>query len=202
MSTGLRVRLALAGFLCLAVGASCFLTRGTDEREACDAACIALGRATKHAREDRDTARAVAVALEHRYATKREQASAAVAAVSKATTCKDSNSALVVAVAKQDTALTTADSAMRAHDAERTADDALVFALTNERDAWRARALVQPPRLAVYVAGLYDPLAQIPAASLDGEFRITANLSAIARVEQRFAPGERPRVYVGGRVKV
>jgi len=60
-----------------------------------------------------------------------------------------------------------------------------------------AVALRPAPRLSVRASALYDPLAQIPAASGELSFRLIARTSATAVCSQRFAPGERPRCYLG-----
>lgn len=52
-------------------------------------------------------------------------------------------------------------------------------------------------RFGTRASALYDPIAKIPTAAVEGSFRITAKLSAIARVDQRFAPGEHPRAGLG-----
>lgn len=184
------------------VGAIALRIRSAPSAEPCDAACHAVGQATKHAREDRDTTRAVAVAAEKSYAPKRESAKQAVAAIASAPTPRDSIAALVTAVAKQDTALVAADSVVATHKEERAADDRLARQLEIERDMWKARANLRPPRFGASVSGLYDLLAQIPAASVDAEFRLLGNVSVIARAEQRFAPGAKPRLYVGGKVRL
>lgn len=52
-------------------------------------------------------------------------------------------------------------------------------------------------RLGVRAIALYDPLAGVPAASLEATLRLTSRLSLVARGDQRVAPGERPRGYLG-----
>jgi hypothetical protein len=54
-----------------------------------------------------------------------------------------------------------------------------------------------PRRLSESAALLYDPLAQVPAIATQVQLRVAGGWSAIARAEQRFAPGERPRGYLG-----
>lgn len=202
----LRTKLALyasAGLALLVAGV--LVTVGIRSEaidRACDASCIALGHATQHARLQRDSARTVATAAETVYVAGRAAAREAVTAVAKAQTPRDSITALVVAVQQQGDVLTNADTMLAAFQREREASDRLLYATELERDTYKARLAVKPPRVALYVSGLYDPLAGVPAASLDGEVRITERLSVVGRVEQRVMVGEKPRVYVGGRVKV
>jgi hypothetical protein len=58
------------------------------------------------------------------------------------------------------------------------------------------------PRLALVASALYDPLAAIPAASADVSLRIIGSLSLMVRGEQRFTPGEKPRLYAGLSVRL
>lgn len=75
--------------------------------------------------------------------------------------------------------------------------DSLVGALRTERDLWRKAKVFSPPRVTSVVAVLYEPVGHVPAASAQTSFRLTERLSAIARADQRFAPGEPPRAAVG-----
>lgn len=193
MLSGLRVRLTVGLVALVAVGAALlWLDHGTDvaENPAYDAIVAAHSRALAarrdSTREEVATADSAVTRTLVRYHTIRD-------------TLNIHDTAQVKVFVKVAAGL--ADSVQTLQrtiaDDRRATNDLLA-----DKDIQIARAKLQPPRLTVSVSGLYDPLAQIPAASLDGEFRITANVSAVARVEQRFAPGEKPRVYVGGRVKV
>lgn len=101
----------------------------------------------------------------------------------------------------------TADAALAAdsmHQAEATKlqaeSDSLIEALRDERDLWQKAKIFKPPRVTSAVAALYDPMAAIPMASAETSLRLTARLSVMARADQRFAPGERPRGYLGLRL--
>lgn len=78
--------------------------------------------------------------------------------------------------------------------------DSLIEALRDERDLWQKAKIFKPPRVTSSVAALYDPMAAVPLASAETSLRLTARLSMMARADQRFAPGERPRGYVGLRL--
>jgi hypothetical protein len=71
--------------------------------------------------------------------------------------------------------------------------DSLIQALHDERDLWQKAKVFTPPRLTSAVAVLYEPITRIPAVSAETSLRLTENVSAIARADQPFAPGEAPR---------
>lgn len=78
--------------------------------------------------------------------------------------------------------------------------ETVIADLTLDRDAWKAKADAPDPRLHVGADALYDVLSSTPTAAADASVRVVRGFSLVVRGEQRFAPGERPRLYVGGRV--
>jgi hypothetical protein len=99
-----------------------------------------------------------------------------------------------------------ADDALRADSVHQLAatklqaeSDSLVEALRDERDLLRTAKVYKPPRLTSSVDVLYDPLAQVPGASAGVAVRLFGAWSAIARADERFSTGEKPRGYLGAR---
>jgi hypothetical protein len=86
--------------------------------------------------------------------------------------------------------------ALAAADARALAGDRLVASVRAEL----AIAERPPPRLSFAAEALYDPIAQTPAAALEVSARLAGPVSLVARAEQRFATGQRPRGYLGARV--
>jgi hypothetical protein len=78
--------------------------------------------------------------------------------------------------------------------------DSLVEALRDERDVLRAAKLYRPPRLTRTAAALYDPIAQTSAVSAQLAVRVVGSVSLVARADQRFSVGEKPRAYLGASV--
>lgn len=102
---------------------------------------------------------------------------------------------VVRAIADADATIAAKDTALA------LADTALVTAKAVTDSVRKELALAlrphYPPRLSGSASGLYDPLAQVPAASLGVNLRVIGRVSLTARADQRFAPGEKPRGYVG-----
>lgn len=70
---------------------------------------------------------------------------------------------------------------------------ARIIAELEHRPAWA------PPRWTAEAEVLYDPLGVAPAAGGALTLRLFGGASAVVRAEQRFAPDERPRIYIGVR---
>ena len=81
-----------------------------------------------------------------------------------------------------------------------TSADALIAAQRHKSELLEHAAVWKPPRWTVEGETLYDPIASVPMASGAGTFRLGSGVAVVVRGEQRFAPGERPRAYVGIRV--
>lgn len=103
-----------------------------------------------------------------------------------------------VALSRADTALARADTALAAAAVTLWARDSLAARLRDELAIARRPA----PRLAGRALALYDPITVTPAASLEGTARVLGRVSLVARADQRFAAGERPRMYVGVSITV
>jgi hypothetical protein len=78
--------------------------------------------------------------------------------------------------------------------------DSLIAALHRQVSLLEHAPQWKPPRWSAEADVLFDPISVTPATSGALAFRLGAGVSALARIEQRFAPGERPRVYLGGRL--
>jgi hypothetical protein len=91
-----------------------------------------------------------------------------------------------VALAKDSATLASATSLIAAH-VELEAAQGVELAIARQ----------PAPRLSGSVAALYDPFAHVPALAAQGQLRVAGGWSTIARAEQRFASGERPRGYLG-----
>jgi hypothetical protein len=63
-----------------------------------------------------------------------------------------------------------------------------------------ATKLYRPPRLTRTAAALYDPIAQTSAVSAQLAVRVVGSVSLVARADQRFSVGEKPRAYLGASV--
>lgn len=98
-------------------------------------------------------------------------------------------------IAKTDTVLAADSLALRAADVALAAKDSALA--TQGRELAIALRPHIAPRLQISASALYDPIAAIPVASTSGSLRIIGTLSLTARAEQRFAPGEKPRGYLG-----
>lgn len=99
------------------------------------------------------------------------------------------------ALAKVDTVLRSDSLALFAAEKLVAAKDTVISRKDAELKLAQDRLI--PPRLSGAASALYDPLSAAPAASVQGGFRVIGNVSLIARGDQRFAPGEKPRGYVG-----
>jgi hypothetical protein len=53
------------------------------------------------------------------------------------------------------------------------------------------------PRFSGVAQGLYEPMTQVPVATVSGNFRVIGNLSLTTQYHQRFTPGEKPRFSAG-----
>lgn len=82
-------------------------------------------------------------------------------------------------------ARTTADSTIRAHQRVIATQDSLIALL-------RYR-----PRLAGAGALLFDPLARVPATSVQASVRVVGDWSVLTRVDYRLVAGATPFLYVG-----
>lgn len=98
-----------------------------------------------------------------------------------------------VALDLADTALARADTALAAAAVTIRARDSLAARLRDELAIARRPA----PRFAGRALALYEPITATPAASIEGTMRLVGRVSLVARADQRFAPGEAPRVGVG-----
>ena len=98
-------------------------------------------------------------------------------------------------VARVDTALVKDSVALARADTTIAAEKAVTAAVREE-----LAIALRPhpaPRLMTTVAGLYDPMAATPAGSVQMALRVIGSLAIIARADQRFVVGERPRSYLG-----
>lgn len=97
------------------------------------------------------------------------------------------------ALAAADTTIRACTAAVSSCSMALAARDSLAARIRDELKIARRPA----PRLAGRAVALYEPLTATPAASIEGTARVLGRLSLIARADQRFAVGERPRMYVG-----
>jgi hypothetical protein len=98
----------------------------------------------------------------------------------------------------------TADNALAADSAHQAAatklqseSDSLVEAQRSELDLWRKAKVITLPRVTRSVAALYDAIAATPMASAQISVRTIGTVDLVARADQRFGVGEKPRLYVG-----
>lgn len=83
---------------------------------------------------------------------------------------------------------------------DRQVADSLIAALRSKGALLEHAGVWKPPRWTAEAEVLYDPLSIAPSSSGALTFRIAGGVSAVGRLEQRFAPGEKPRVYLGLRL--
>jgi hypothetical protein len=101
-------------------------------------------------------------------------------------------------ISSQDSALSSARVLPAALSAvETSCDGSLAAAMGELHDAWKK---ARPPRVTAEASVLYEPIAQIPVARLGAGVRLFSDVRLMAEGEQRFVPGEAPRVRVGVRI--
>ena len=87
------------------------------------------------------------------------------------------------------------------HDSTALAKSRIVTERVRDELAIAQRRLI-PPRFGGSVSALYDPFHATPAISASASLRVIDRYSLTARGDQRFAPGESPRVFFGVSVRM